>query len=46
MDKLLPVRGHEEADGGHGQMAPPQNLCGVLEIMEESADQEQRSEKS
>lgn len=39
VDKLLPVRGHEKADGGHGQMALPQNPRDVLETMEESADE-------
>lgn len=37
VDKLLPVCGHEEPDGGYGQMAPAQNPSGVLEAMEESA---------
>ena len=39
VDKLLPVRRHEKPDGNHGWMAPPQNPCGVLETMEESADE-------
>ena len=33
VDKLLPVRGHEKADGGQGQMAPPQNRCSVLKAI-------------
>ena len=39
VDKLLPVCGHEKADEGHGQMTPSQNPCGVMETMEESADE-------
>lgn len=46
VDQLLPVRRHEKPDGDHGRMASPQNPWGVLETMEESANQEQRSEKS
>ena len=39
VDQLLPVRRHEKPDGDHGRMASPQNPCGVLETMEESADE-------
>ena len=39
VDQLLPVCRHERADGNHGQMASAQNPCGVLETMEESADE-------
>ena len=39
VDQLLPVRGHEKPDGSHRRMAPPQNPSGVLETMEESADE-------
>ena len=39
VDKLLPVCGHEKADGGHGRMASAQNPCSILETMEESEDE-------
>ncbi len=39
VDQLLPVGRHEKPDGDHGRMASPQNPCGVLETMEESADE-------
>lgn len=39
VDKLLPVCGHEETDGGHRRMAPPQDTGGVLETMEKSANE-------
>ena len=29
----------EKLNGGHGRIAPSQNLCGVLETMEESVDE-------
>lgn len=39
VDKLLPVCGHEEPDGGHGRMAPPKNPGNVLEAMKEGTHQ-------
>ena len=39
VDKLLPVCGYEKPDGDHGRMASPQNPCGVLETMEEGANE-------
>ena len=39
VDKLLPICGHEKADGGHGRMAPAQNPSGILETMEEGANE-------
>ena len=39
VDKLLPICGYEELDGDNGQMAPPQNPSGVLETVEEGANE-------
>ena len=39
VDQLLPICGYEKPDGNYGRMASPQNPCGVLETMEESANE-------